>query len=197
MGQNPGPLFRYRTYLRLGYAYKFTGETQKAEECFLKLEKIIKETAMIRDSRYGKMPLEEAITIAPAEEMEAILLERLVSASEVEKELGRARQAKRGRESLLDRNDVFTYSMYPQFLQWEARAYSIMPLDVDRITKDVAKVISKQKMSVYAEYEDASTYFVVKSEGVAFLITPWIEIGGMGPSDRLRESVNRLGRILS
>jgi hypothetical protein len=196
MSQDPGLLFRYRTYLRLGYAYKFTGEIGKAEECFLKLDKIVEEAAR-RYHEYRKMPLEEAVEIVPAEEMEAILLERLVSTSEVQRELIRARRTRRGKELLLERNDVFTYSMSPQFLQWEARAYSTGILDLNRIAIDVAKVISKQKSSVYGEFEDASTHFVVRSEGVAFLITPWVETGEMSPSNRLRWSINRLAEVLS
>jgi len=196
MSQDPGLLFRYRTYLRLGYAYKFTGEIGKAEECFLKLDKIVEEAAR-EYPEYRKMPLEEAVKIAPAEEIEAILLERLVSTTEVQRELTRARRTRRGKELLLERNDVFTYSMSPQFLQWEARAYSTRILDLNRITMDVAKVISKQMTSVYGEFEDASTHFVVRSEGVAFLITSWVETGGINASDRLRWSVKRLAEALS
>jgi tetratricopeptide (TPR) repeat protein len=194
MKEDPGPLFRYSTYLRLGYACKLTERPEQAEDYFSHLDNIIKDAVQTRNE-YSKYSLKEIMDIAPAEKIDAILVDRLVSTRELQKELVRARRAQRRKDLVLETTAIFTYNIYPQFLQWVAKAYSTTYLDISRITANVEKVISMDKTSVYAK--DDWVYFVLKSVGVAFLITSWEEISGTKPESRIRETIEKLGKLFA
>jgi hypothetical protein len=78
-----------------------------------------------------------------------------MSVTALRNELARARRIEVGTKPLPTRTDIFTHSLYDHFTRWEAKAYSYSSLDVVKVQKDNARLISSyENASVYAEFQD-------------------------------------------
>jgi tetratricopeptide (TPR) repeat protein len=189
-------LTKYRVYYQLAYACKFSGMTDRAEYYLGKIENMLSHIDE-KASRYREDSLSLALERSRPDARESVILEHMISARQAKEAVRSIREAERGKEILLGHNEVFIYGIYQKFSRMEARAYSEHGIDISKIGDRGIEAISADSISVYGEFRDLETQFVVKRSGIGFCSTLNFVLNNNPPDRRLGMVMDRLADLIS